>query len=137
MDLNIPREVTLTTTLPQSVFGMAFGVIGLDIYFRLTMIEKKVAAKWQDTSLKRDQHRAGSLQSDLLGFESEPSSAKSFKSSPTTEPQNKSQRTPIIFILLRSPRLLFTLWSSMVPMMILAAFENVRYIAGLPLKSDN
>jgi hypothetical protein len=30
---------------------MVFGVIGTDVCLRLTMIEKKVAAKWQDASV--------------------------------------------------------------------------------------
>lgn len=124
---------------------MAFGVIGLDICGRLTMIEKKVAAKWQNTYLESDPLPVAETSQFDLGFESEPSTAKSFESSPVMESQNeKSERSkkaviapnlpivdgkkkniPIIIILLRSPRLLFTLWSSMVPMMILAAFENV------------
>jgi hypothetical protein len=71
---------------------MVFGVIGTDVCLRLTMIEKKAAAKWQDPPANSSNFRSKQSQSDLLGLEFEPSSSKSFESSPTIEPQ--STRTP-------------------------------------------
>lgn len=118
-----------------AVFGIAFGVIGLDVCFRLAMIEKKTAAKWLDSNVDVVEEALSSnpfvncLAIDSQQVEpkaetldeDQSSTSRTFNSQSSTE---NAFRTPAIFILLKSRRMLFTLWAPMVLILIVAAFDS-------------
>lgn len=119
-----------------AVFGMVFGIIVLDFCFRLAMTEKKIASKWVDSSVSiKDETMSSKSSVDYLSVDGQQVDPKTkilddeqSSSSCTLKHQSSTKNTfgtPIIFILLKSPRMLFTLWAVMVPILVIAAFDSV------------
>ena len=125
-----------------AVFGMAFGLLALDIVFRAVMIEKKIAQKWLDSERT-------TLQDNVSGRKAEePQPAKpqfaipihsNFQESieedhgfcdqatQATHLNNTSiaRRFPPILRLLGSRRILAALWAILVQAGLLSAFDTV------------
>lgn len=110
-----------------SVFGLAFGLIGIDILLRLVLIEKKHAARWlapetRTSSLEQNDSKRTPTQdgSDSSVVESGPASEVSEKKSTRT-------RNPLgqAFTLLSSPRLIISLWGYFIVSLVLTSFDSV------------
>ena len=129
-----------------SVFGMAFGLIGLDIVLRVVLIEKKAARKWIEVD------EVHSLQGHLAAHGAEmelPARQLHSHSKRDDAATNSSQalgiptedggtsagrqnRLPPIITLLGSRRLLAGLWACLVQASLLTSFD-----ATLPLFVHN
>ncbi|KAI9758717.1 MAG: hypothetical protein M4579_002892 [Chaenotheca gracillima] len=129
-----------------SVFAMAFGIIALDIFLRLVLIEKKAAAKWsmpnQGASYgtcpasqpgspvdTRNEEKAASLDEDSREeAEPGPSQAGEQHESPRvpgpSSPKHKS-RLPPVLTLLKSRRLLSALWGCLIQASLMTSFDSV------------
>jgi len=130
------------------VFGMCFALIGVDIFFRLTMIEKKIAIQWIPPTV--DGEEKGPTQA-LTEQGSEGNDRAAVNDIPRTESikENTLARTPSlrlldpeapfasnsgfklppIISLLSSPRMLASLWGCVIQASLLTAFDSV-----LPLR---
>lgn len=116
-----------------SVFAMCFVLIGVDIFLRLVMIEKKDARQWTakcESQTNRPSRRCSihaSEEDRLLASETNrPSSA------PTSEPEASiaskllpAQRLPPSIWLLTSPRILVCLLGSLVHSSLLTTLDSV------------
>lgn len=96
-----------------AAFGMALGLIGLDLIMRLALVEKRRANKWLE----------GSNSENFQSRESNLTSAES----PVGDPPASKQSLKLfaIFKLFRNPRLIIALWGSMVNSMIIGSFDVV------------
>ena len=131
-----------------AVFAMAFGLLGLDILLRLVMIEKKIAAQWdtprQGNTLEPSQlpvERASHLDGPFV--ERSESRFEKAQADPLPVAQETSHRPektrlsrlvnrlPPVVTLLRSRRLLSTLWCSFVQALIAASFDAVNVAGAL------
>ena len=95
-----------------AVFGMAFGLIGIDFVLRLTLVDQKTLRRWTTAESQTNSERQS-----LLG------------SSPQDAPESagtESIGSSAIFVLLRQPRILIALWGIVVQGMMVAAFDAVR-----------
>ncbi|KAK3172881.1 hypothetical protein OEA41_006206 [Lepraria neglecta] len=119
----------------MSVFGMAMGLIVVDILMRLCMIEKKHAAKYKPVSTANGfygtftngstlehEHSNGSAQHNKPHHNSE--HAPLLDNGDEEAPKKKS-RMPTILVLLSMPRLLTAIYGIFVNVSILAAFDGV------------
>ena len=104
-----------------AVFAMAFAAIGVDLFFRVFLIEKKIAAKWLDVGGSEVVETSASVDA-----RDEEVSGES-----TTTIARKRTRLPPIITLLKSRRLLSALWCTMVQASIFTCFESV----GLPFSN--
>ena len=127
----------------MSVFGMAMGLIVVDILMRLCMIEKKHAAKYKPVSTangfygtftngstSEHEHSNGSAQHNKPHHDSE--HAPLLDNGDEEAPKKKS-RMPTILVLLSMPRLLTAIYGIFVNVSILAAFDGVLplYVKGI------
>ncbi|KAI1177685.1 MFS transporter-like protein [Nemania sp. FL0916] len=137
----------------HAVYYVAFGIVGLDIVLRLTMIEKKIAQQWtkepevesseadvektSPTEAPRDENREHSTDvTDIQPATNEPptTSGKPDTDDDVTEPlqKKKNRRGPMV-ALLKSPRLLAALYGVFVESGILLGFDAVLalFVRGL------
>ncbi|RDW79861.1 MFS transporter-like protein [Coleophoma cylindrospora] len=125
-----------------AVFAMGFALIGLDVFLRLMMIEKSVAAQWAvpDAAVAAAESRSEALPtSPVLEARSARGSGevqstgdmqeKAIVQTPSLRddpaPKAFSQRLPPMIRLLRIPRLLASLLGCFVQSSSLAAFDSV------------
>lgn len=112
-----------------AVFGLAFGLIGFDVFFRLVLIERKHAMKWLDskpTPIADDQQQsqtptetkepAPHAPNDVQGPDGNDSGVT------TTQTKHFHDRA---LVLLRSPRLISSLWAYFVLSLCLGSFDSV------------
>ncbi|KAL3444145.1 MFS transporter [Aspergillus insuetus] len=109
-----------------AVFGVAFGLIGIDLVLRLMVIEKKDVARWLAVA-PPEREGEDTTQCSVLCEADGPTS--------TSQPPQPSNDTkhPLrqLATLLRSPRLLVSLWGTFVISLVLTSFDSV-----LPLFVD-
>ncbi|KAH8425040.1 MFS transporter [Aspergillus melleus] len=126
-----------------AVFGLAFGLVGLDIVFRLVMIEKKHAVRW----LPRDPVQEEAEDKKIIPPTAETNNQNSLdKPQPpseqlpsTPEPATESDATPdksasprprkgalgALQHLLASERMLASLWAYFIVSVVLTCFDSV------------
>ncbi|KAJ5177173.1 uncharacterized protein N7482_003050 [Penicillium canariense] len=97
-----------------AVFGMAFGILTLDFFLRLAVVEKQVAARWLNETERP--LMAGSPVGGQAHYETELSRNATVKH-PT------SKGTFALFKLLGQPRILISLWAVIVSNIIVSAFD--------------
>ncbi len=103
-----------------AVYYMSFGLLAIDIFSRLVMVEKKIAIKWLPPSSPAE---------DGVPVEQRPtpySAPKESESPSDSPPTSRWNRLPPVLSLLKSRRLLTALWVCLVEAGIMAAFESVR-----------
>ncbi|KAF7716763.1 Uncharacterized protein PECH_008799 [Penicillium ucsense] len=110
-----------------SVFGLAFGLIGIDIFLRLVLIEQKLAARWltpessPPVPMPKDSEKE-SLQEPSVS----PSAAHTI---PSDHDEVKPTRSKNPFsqtkTLLSSPRLVCALWGYFIVSLVLTSFDSV------------
>ncbi|THC97338.1 hypothetical protein EYZ11_003172 [Aspergillus tanneri] len=96
-----------------AVFGLAFGLVGLDIVFRIVMIEKKHAVRWLSPLQERKDNESP---------QAAPGCADSVQPSPAPL---KKRPLGALFILLASERMLVSLWTYFIVSMVLTCFDSV------------
>ncbi|CAG8016618.1 unnamed protein product [Penicillium salamii] len=96
-----------------AVFGIAFGLIGLDIVLRLALIERRYAIKWlkpEEELPATEQHATEHIQSASQG--------------PLQEAPPRSVLGRL-GILLSSPRVIVAIWGSLVVSITMSSFDSV------------
>jgi MFS family permease len=128
-----------------AVFGLAFGLIGFDIFFRLILIEKKDALKWLHTgefseppagnSLEK-QPTDGSVSLPLPGNKCDSNHHGEHDTTSTLTPRDDTicdanqqmphkRRWGAIAALLASDRMLVTLWGYFIVSVVLTSLDSV------------
>ena len=107
-----------------AVFGLAFGLIGLDIILRLLLIEKRHALKWLVPELRppteNDPLEPGSV---APAVPPTPSTASDTQGPPKPLPSQSGLGR--LATLLSSPRLVVSLWGYFVISLVLGSFDSV------------
>jgi len=110
-----------------SVFGLAFGLIGVDIFLRLVLIEKRYAAPWIAPEMKplastEQQDKAKASMGAITD-----SPALSNDQQPETSKEKPVARSPLrqTASLLSSYRLVVSLWGYFVISLVLTSFDSV------------
>ena len=98
---------------------MMFGLVWMDIFFRLVMIEKKLAVQWLNPTKTDEEARTTTVHnsSDSTGTDVRPSSQ--------IQPEQAASQMPSILILLRSPRLLAAMYGVFVTCIVATSFDGV------------
>ncbi|KAJ4350904.1 hypothetical protein N0V95_004298 [Ascochyta clinopodiicola] len=122
----------------DAVFGMAYGLIGLDIILRLLLVEKKVAARWDPVPEVQAKEAADSPSSGAVpAVNEEIDSEKGLKSGQpstsdpptnTTLRDRRRDRLPPVLALLYSRRLLAALFCALIQAALLTSFDSVLTI---------
>ncbi|KAJ5488474.1 hypothetical protein N7539_003364 [Penicillium diatomitis] len=110
-----------------SVFGLAFGLIGIDIFLRLVLIEQKLAARWLTSESSPPVPMPNDFEKESLQDPSvSPSAAHT---TPSDNDEVKSTRSKNPFsqtkTLLSSPRLVCALWGYFIVSLVLTSFDSV------------
>lgn len=111
-----------------AVFGLAFGFIGLDVFFRLVLIEKKHAIKWlvpKTTPMPENQQQTDT---PTVAKESVPHTPGHVQDCDGNGPGTATQTRHFhdrLLVLLGSPRLIASLWAYFVLSLCLASFDSV------------
>lgn len=100
----------------QAVFTMAFAIVGVDLFMRIAVIEKKVARQWLLEDSETNQSSPHASGYNTFGDASERSDSESPKS-------NK----PALFLIIRQPRVMIASWALLVHGLLYAAFDAVRF----------
>lgn len=133
-----------------AVYYMAFGLIALDIFLRLALIEKKIAKQWEVDNVEdseriseKEQRPNGSGMVDEKSEEmtpnppplgdldekwSQPTELQDFQQIPidnTPLPAVQPSKYPPVLTLLASRRLLAALWGCIVQGSLMTAFDSV------------
>lgn len=122
----------------DAVFGMAYGLIGLDIILRLLLVEKKVAARWDPVAEVQAKEAADSPQNGSAPSPSEViDTEKGFASGQPQTPDlptntalrdRRRDRLPPVLALLYSRRLLAALFCALIQAALLTSFDSVLTI---------
>ncbi|RAL15771.1 MFS transporter [Aspergillus homomorphus CBS 101889] len=120
-----------------AVFGLAFGIIALDVILRLVMIERKHALKWlqadgvqivppenqgSDTGLENGASPAtsdGSRDAQKGCHETER------ESSTSTDDETSKKRPSTMYTLLASGRMMTSMWAYFIISLVLTSFDSV------------
>lgn len=108
-----------------AVFGLSFGLIGVDIFFRLVMIERKYAVKWLEP--EPSSSSSPSEQPDKEALAESNANTGAADSNHGHEPENTSSPAKYgpLATLLSSERILATIWAYFVFSVILTSFDSV------------
>ena len=103
----------------NSVFGMCYALIGLDIVFRLLLVEKKVAARWDPDTVGRLPVTAEDRSEETATSDKPKASVKSDAGMLQAQPKDSSRqhrryRLPPVLSLLYSRRLLAWLFCALI-----------------------
>ncbi|KAF2627672.1 MFS transporter-like protein [Macroventuria anomochaeta] len=122
----------------DAVFGMAYGLIGLDIILRLLLVEKKVAARWDPVADVQAKEAADSPSSGPAPPQNETTDAEKGLTSGQSETRDlpggidildrRRDRLPPILALLYSRRLLAALFCALIQAALLTSFDSVLTI---------
>ena len=115
-----------------SVYYMAFGLIGVDIFLRLALVETKIARKWINPGLQQSS-LPPTLLEDLYSSNTIKSPSPQVKpgnlalddEEKLSHPSGRRSSLPPILTLLSSRRLLAALWGCMVQALFYTAFDSV------------
>lgn len=108
-----------------AVFGLAFGLIGVDIFLRVILIERRHAIKWL---APEEKHMSANGQQTTEGGPKETRSSSISNTSDTdTTPKSPPSRSAFhrVGTLLRSPRLIVSLWGYFIVSLVLTSFDSV------------
>ncbi|KAJ4988122.1 MFS amine [Stagonosporopsis vannaccii] len=119
----------------DAVFGMAYGLIGLDIVLRLLLVEKKVAIRWKPAA--DDQARVAAASPTNIPRDETIDTEKAILSRQSETPNmpegrplrdRRRDRLPPVLALLYSRRLLAALFSALIQAALLTSFDSVLTI---------
>ncbi|CAI7664627.1 unnamed protein product [Penicillium viridicatum] len=111
----------------HAVFGMAFGIVALDFFLRLAVVEKRIAERWLCLT-------EGERPSQENGYipEQPPYGALETITSSSQTVTKISKSTFALGKLLKQPRILISLWAVIVAALVVSAFD-----ATLPVFVEN
>lgn len=122
----------------DAVFGMAYGLIGLDIILRLLLVEKKVAARWGPIAEAQAKNPANSFPNGrALRMDETTDTEKGLESEKSVMPHmptvtdlrdRRRDRLPPVLALLYSRRLLAALFSALIQAALITSFDSVLTI---------
>ncbi|KAJ4331566.1 hypothetical protein N0V87_009067 [Didymella glomerata] len=122
----------------DAVFGMAYGLIGLDIILRLLLVEKKVAARWDPVAEVQAKNAADSpnnaptlTQDETTDTEKGLESGESIVPDQPTDSELRDRRRdhlPPVLALLYSCRLLAALFCALIQAALITSFDSVLTI---------
>lgn len=110
-----------------SVFAVCFALLGFDIFLRLLIVEKKIAAKWLQSP------HISTLQSDAIelsvpGIPVHEITSVSMSNEVTdpgpNAPEPENRKLPAIFALLKSPRMLAAFWGDFTTATVMVSFDT-------------
>lgn len=119
-----------------AVFGLCFGLIGVDVVLRLVMIERKYAVRWleeqeeveEDTGEMDVEEGAGEVdENEKKGIQNRTandSSTTTTTTTPESEPKPKNTKGALL-TLLSDERILVTIWAYFIFSLILTSFDSV------------
>jgi MFS family permease len=107
-----------------AVFGVAFGIVALDFFLRLAVVEKRIAERWLCLE-------EGEQPTQENGYVSEQPEYGAIGGVATVAPGSHaaletSKGTFAIGKLLRQPRILISLWAVIVGALVVSAFDAAR-----------
>jgi MFS family permease len=115
----------------DAVFGMAYGLIGLDIILRLLLVEKKVAARWDTEAADSPNSKHEAAQDQTIdtgkGNMSEQSVMPNMHEG-TDLRDRRRDRLPPVLALLYSRRLLAALFCALIQAALITSFDSVLTI---------
>lgn len=103
-----------------AVYGMSFAVIGIDVLFRLVLIERKEAARWTQSS---DVPLESVSPPDVVDEEGSGDTA-SIEPINTRQDGGRGFKLPPLFRLLKSRRMLVAWWCTFVSGILWSAFDT-------------
>jgi MFS family permease len=106
-----------------AVFGLAFGLIGVDIFLRMILIERRHAIKW--LAPERPLSANGQQTTEEGPKEAVSSSASNASDTGTTKSPPSRSALHRVRTLLKSPRLVVALWGYFVISLALTSFDSV------------
>lgn len=111
-----------------AVFGMAFGLIALDVLMRVVLVEKKIARQWDASLAVAEEKKDEKPLSDSPGLSRPPASHSEISPPaltiiPSNKPSNKGRNS--IVLLLSSRRLLAALYCTLTQSILLTAWDAV------------
>lgn len=122
----------------DAVFGMAYGLIGLDIILRLLLVEKKVAARWDPVANVQAKKSADSSNNGPALVQNEMTDTeKGLEFGESVVPDlptgavlrdRRRDRLPPVLALLYSRRLLAALFCALIQAALLTSFDSVLTI---------
>jgi MFS family permease len=124
----------------DAVFGMAYGLIGLDIVLRILLVEKKVAARWDPVAEVQAKDAADTPNSGTASASTKMDDAEKGLQVATDQQDNspvpacsalrnrRRDRLPPVLALLYSRRLLAALFCAIIQASLLTAFDSVLTI---------
>jgi MFS family permease len=104
----------------KGVFGLGIGLVAIDFVLRVLMVEKKVAARYDDANSLQagtDGARDDTEQTPLLP------NASAHERYRLAKPKNRITRSLPILLLFRDPGLLTAIWISSMQALLLGAFD--------------
>lgn len=110
-----------------AVFGVTFAVIGVDILFRLALVEKRHAARWLEAETPSASAALSHNDVELQNRHEPEIDARKEAGSSTTAPSavaSPKRKLPPILVLLKSRRILVAFWGSMVVSMTMTAIDS-------------
>ncbi|KAE8370705.1 MFS transporter [Aspergillus caelatus] len=109
-----------------SVFGLAFGVIAIDLLLRLAMIEKRHAEKWLSTpSAMSETAHSSTRQQESQALRDGVTRGQVAGGYRSTKSQVQVGHLQPILVLVRSPRMAITLFAYFVMASLMTAFDSV------------
>jgi MFS family permease len=106
------------------VFGVGIGLIGVDFILRLLMIEKKTAAKFQESNLPQQDGATASGDTEQTPLLPDtPATTITQRRYQLSKPQNRITQSLPILLLLRDPALLMAIWIAFMQAFLLGAFD--------------
>ena len=111
-----------------AVFGVTFAVIGFDIFLRLTLVEKKIAAKWVEPEASEAQPAIPTTAQTETEIELETSTVVVEKNAASAavgvQSSPEKRKLPSILILLGSRRIMVAFWGNLVGAMTFTAVDT-------------
>lgn len=110
-----------------SVFGLAFGLIGIDIFLRLVLIEKRHATRWISAEMKplASSEDKGKKKASMGSIPESPALVNDSNSETTEEKPVAHSPLKQTASLLSSYRLIVSLWGYFVISLVLTSFDSV------------
>ncbi|CAD6440347.1 c0c59c18-4149-4ee3-8936-c40daf1feff5 [Sclerotinia trifoliorum] len=126
-----------------AVFYMSFGLLVMDIFLRLVLVEKKLARQWLDDETVTDVGTGSNSENSPAGNENTADTMSRNVNNTTTDEEKATQsepsgttaatptvphkisKWPAIFSLLKSKRLCAALWGCIVQASLMSSFDSV------------
>lgn len=111
-----------------SVFALAFALIGLDVVFRLVMVERKDAVRWlecQRAFSEASQQRGSVTDFDIERQKSHPGEPAPQQGAADCSSMALPKRKSAVLTLLSSYRFIVSLWAYFILSLLLTSFDSV------------